>query len=56
VKSEAAVTWDRFVILDEMNLARVEYYFAEFLSVLERDRDEAGVTTQALRSIPSEAS
>ena len=29
----------RFIILDEMNLARVEYYFAEFLSVLESDRD-----------------
>jgi len=28
----------RFVILDEMNLARVEYYFADFLSVLESDR------------------
>jgi hypothetical protein len=38
----------RFVILDEMNLARVEYYFAEFLSVLESDRDETGITTQAL--------
>ncbi|MDD3831220.1 MAG: hypothetical protein PHW00_00960 [Clostridia bacterium] len=25
----------RFVILDEMNLARIEYYFAEFLSVME---------------------
>ena len=24
-----------FVVLDEMNLARVEYYFAEFLSLLE---------------------
>src|SRR5574344_888738 len=24
-----------FVILDEMNLARIEYYFAEFLSVME---------------------
>ncbi len=27
-----------FVILDEMNLARVEYYFADFLSVLESGR------------------
>ena len=24
-----------FVVLDEMNLARVEYYFADFLSLLE---------------------
>ncbi|MBA2450357.1 MAG: hypothetical protein H0V51_20270 [Chloroflexi bacterium] len=39
----------RFIILDEMNLARVEYYFAEFLSVLESDRDrETGMTVQAL--------
>lgn len=29
-----------FVLLDEMNLARVEYYFADFLSVLESGRDE----------------
>lgn len=32
-----------FVLLDEMNLAPVEYYFADFLSVLEsRCRDAAG--------------
>lgn len=32
-----------FVLLDEMNLARVEYYLAEVLSALEdRDRDSAG--------------
>jgi energy-coupling factor transporter ATP-binding protein EcfA2 len=32
-----------FFILDEMNLARVEHYFSEFLSVIEtRDRDEDG--------------
>ena len=24
-----------FIVLDEMNLARIEYYFADFLSVLE---------------------
>jgi len=30
-----------FVVLDEMNLARVEYYFAEFLSLLEMpDKDK----------------
>lgn len=30
-----------FLILDEMNLARVEHYFSEFLSVIEtRDRDD----------------
>jgi hypothetical protein len=30
----------RFIILDEMNIARVEYYFAEMLSLLELPRDE----------------
>lgn len=30
----------RIVILDEMNIARVEYYFAEMLSILELPRDE----------------
>ena len=37
-----------FVVLDEMNLARVEYYFADFLSVLEAGRDAAGFTYQAI--------
>jgi len=37
-----------FVILDEMNLAHVEYYFADFLSVLESGREE-GWTKEALR-------
>lgn len=43
----AYIEWDDgqtknpfFVLLDEMNLARVEYYFADFLSVLESGRDE----------------
>jgi hypothetical protein len=36
-----------FVILDEMNLAKVEYYFADFLSVIEsRRRGESGRTEQ----------
>jgi len=30
----------RLVILDEMNIARVEYYFAEMLSILELPREE----------------
>jgi len=29
-----------FIILDEMNLSHVEYYFADFLSVLESGRDK----------------
>jgi hypothetical protein len=37
-----------FVILDEMNLAHVEYYFADFLSVLESGRNE-GWTKESLR-------
>jgi hypothetical protein len=31
------------VILDEMNLARVEYYFADFLSAMESERDADGL-------------
>lgn len=37
-----------FVILDEMNLAHVEHYFADLLSVLESGRDELGFTREAL--------
>ncbi|GEM_PF-2170212 len=38
-----------FVLFDEMNLARVEYYFADFLSVLESQRDINGYTTQSIQ-------
>lgn len=38
-----------FVILDEMNLARVEYYFADLLSVLESGRDIEGWTREPIR-------
>ena len=38
-----------FVILDEMNLARVEYYFGDLLSVLESGRDEEGWSREPLR-------
>ncbi|ASK64211.1 hypothetical protein CFK37_19705 [Virgibacillus phasianinus] len=39
-----------FVVLDEMNLARVEYYFSDFLSVMESRKWEEGeiVTTAIL--------
>lgn len=37
------------VILDEMNLAHVEYYFADLLSVLESGWDEDGWTREPLR-------
>ncbi len=38
-----------FVILDEMNLARPEWYFADFLSLLEAPRDASGRTAEPLR-------
>lgn len=38
-----------FVILDEMNLARVEYYFGDLLSILESGRDEEGWSREPLR-------
>jgi hypothetical protein len=45
-----------FVILDEMNLARVEYYFADLLSVLESGRDAEGWTREPMRlPYPSDA-
>lgn len=40
-----------FVILDEMNLARVEHYFSDVLSILEtRERREGQIITQSLLS------
>jgi 5-methylcytosine-specific restriction endonuclease McrBC GTP-binding regulatory subunit McrB len=41
-----------FVILDEMNLAHVEHYFAELLSLLESGRDRDGWTREAIQ-LPS---
>jgi len=38
-----------FILLDEMNLAHVEYYFADFLSVLESGRDESGFTRESIK-------
>ena len=38
-----------FVILDEMNLARAEHYFADLLSILESGRDDSGRTREPLR-------
>lgn len=38
-----------FVLLDEMNLAHVEYYFADFLSVLESGREENGFTRESIK-------
>jgi hypothetical protein len=46
-KAKDDLAW--FVIMDEMNLARVEYYFADLLSVLESGRNENGETTEPLR-------
>ena len=53
-KTADKLAW--FVILDEMNLAHVEYYFADLLSVLESGRDEDGWTREPLRmGYPDEA-
>ncbi|MBC7328458.1 AAA family ATPase [bacterium] len=38
-----------FLILDEMNLAHVEYYFADFLSVLESGREDNGFTREKIK-------
>ncbi len=52
-QSDDPIAW--FVILDEMNLAHVEYYFADLLSVLESGRvtnpndPNFGFTSQPLR-------
>jgi hypothetical protein len=39
----------RFIILDEMNLAHVEHYLADVLSVLESGRDDDGWTREGLQ-------
>jgi len=38
-----------FIILDEMNLSHVEYYFADFLSVLESGRDKDLWTKETIK-------
>src|SRR5690606_17301107 len=41
-----------FVVLDEMNLARVEYYFAKFLSVMEaRSQQSATIELSATERV-----
>lgn len=52
-EAEDGLAW--FLILDEMNLAHVEHYFADLLSVLESGRDEAGWTREPLRlAVPND--
>jgi hypothetical protein len=46
-KAKDGLAW--FVILDEMNLAHVEYYFADLLSVIESGRDEHGMSREPIR-------
>ena len=49
VRAHAAPDQMHFVILDEMNLARVEHYFSDVLSIIEtRERVEGRIITQAL--------
>ena len=45
-----------FIVLDEMNLSRVEYYFADFLSVLENDPKDWKVqlVETDMRQLPNE--
>jgi energy-coupling factor transporter ATP-binding protein EcfA2 len=45
---KAGDTAAHFVILDEMNLARVEWYFADLLSLLEAGRRPDGTTREPL--------
>ncbi|MGE7983348.1 McrB family protein [Solibacillus sp. NPDC093137] len=57
VVREAANNLDRpyFVLLDEMNLARVEYYFSEVLSIMEsRKKDGDTYTSSTLIEIENE--
>lgn len=45
-----------FIVLDEMNLSRVEYYFADFLSVLEDEKSnwKVKLVDTDLRQLPTE--
>lgn len=53
-QAEDGLAW--FIILDEMNLAHVEYYFADLLSLLESGRDTDGWTREPLRLVyPNDA-
>ena len=46
----------RMVVLDEMNLARVEHYFADLLSVMEtREHGAGGVSTEPLLELAPKA-
>ena len=47
-KAGDGLAW--FVILDEMNLAHVEYYFADLLSVVESGRGSDGFSKEPLRT------
>ena len=52
----AAGTTDsvRLVVLDEVNIARIEYYFAEFLSLLELPDENARVLSIAPSGMPND--
>ncbi len=45
-----------FIVLDEMNLSRIEYYFADFLSVLENKKDKwlIKLVDTDMRQLPTE--
>lgn len=42
-----------FIVLDEMNLSHPEQYFADFLSLLERDTDQVELMTAAAQNHPA---
>lgn len=43
-----------FIVLDEMNLARIEYYFAEFLSLMEMPDADAWLVDVTADTIPGD--
>jgi len=49
LKAQDDVKNPYFVLFDEMNLARVEYYFSDFLSILESSRDDKGFTKETIK-------
>ena len=51
-RNQDGLAW--FVVLDEMNLAHVEYYFADLLSVLESGRDAQGWTNESLNLVDTD--
>jgi hypothetical protein len=47
-----------FIVLDEMNLARIEYYFSDFLAILQEPKDKwlIELVSSDMRTLPMEIS